>query len=159
MALREVRIQGDPVLNKVSKPVKELDQRTKELIDDMFETMYHYEGCGLAAPQVGVLRQVVVIDVDDGNQYVLINPEIVEQSGESLDYEGCLSVPDMRGKVKRAEKVTVKAYNKDFEQVAIVADGLLSRCIQHELDHLRGHLYTEFVEGELCRLEDLPEED
>ena len=155
MALREIRTEGDPVLTKVSKPVKELTPRIEELIDDMFETMYEHDGAGLAAPQVGILRQLVVIDVGDGNQYVLINPEIIEQSGEVIDYEGCLSVPGMRGKVKRAEKVTVKALNEEFEPIAIAAEGLLARCIQHEVDHLHGKLYTELVEGELQNLEDI----
>ena len=105
----------------------------KQLADEL-------EKIGLAAPQVGILRQLVVIDVGDGNQYVLINPEIIEQSGEVTDYEGCLSVPGMRGKVKRAEKVTVKALNEEFEPIAIAAEGLLARCIQHEVDHCNGVL-------------------
>lgn len=159
MALREIRTQGDPVLSKECKPVKEMTPRVEQLIDDMFETMYENEGAGLAAPQVGILKQIVVIDVGDGNQYVLINPRIVEQSGEETDFEGCLSVPGLRGKVTRAEKVTVEALNENFEQVAIAAEGLLARCIQHEVDHLHGKLYTELVEGDLMSIEQMLEEE
>ena len=112
MALRTIRVQGDPVLEKICKPVKELTPRTKELIEDMFETMYEANGVGLAAPQVGVLKQIVVMDVDDGNQYVLINPEIIEQSGSQTGQEGCLSVPGKAGMVTRPNHVVVRAYDE-----------------------------------------------
>ena len=97
--------------------------------------------------------------MDDGNQYVLINPEIVEKSGEETDYEGCLSVPGMRGKVTRAEKVKVRALDRSMEPIEIEAEGLLARCLQHEIDHIHGHLYTELVEGELLSADEMPEEE
>ncbi len=158
MALREIRIEGDPILNKESKKVKELTPRTTELIEDMFETMYYHGGCGLAAPQVGVLKQVVVIDVEDGERYVLIDPEILETEGEELDYEGCLSVPDLRGQVRRAAKLKVRYKDEHFEDKEKECEGLLARCVQHEVDHLHGRLYTELVEGELVPLDELAEE-
>ena len=99
MAVRQIRVIGDEILNKKCKPVKEMTDRTKELIEDMFETMYEANGVGLAAPQVGILKRIVVIDVEDGYQYVLINPEIIEQDGEQTGYEGCLSVPGKTGAV------------------------------------------------------------
>ena len=101
MAVRQIRIMGDDILTKKCKPVKEMTRRTMELIEDMFETMYEANGCGLAAPQVGVLKQIVTIDVDDGNQYVLINPEIIAQDGSQTGYEGCLSLPGKSGIVTR----------------------------------------------------------
>ena len=149
MALRKIREQGDPVLEKECKPVKEMTPRIRELIDDMFETMYENNGCGLAAPQVGILRQITVIDVDDGNQYVLINPEIIERSGSQTGEEGCLSVPGMAGTVTRAMHVKVRALDENMQPFELEADELLARCIQHECDHLHGHLYTEKVEGDL----------
>ena len=101
MAVRQIRVIGDEILNKKCKPVKEMTDRTKELIEDMFETMYEANGVGLAAPQVGILKRIVVIDVEDGYQYVLINPEIIEQDGEQPGYEGCLRVPGTTGVVTR----------------------------------------------------------
>ena len=159
MAIRQIRTIGDEILTKPCKPVKEMNERTIELIEDMFETMYQANGCGLAAPQVGVLKQIVtidgvrkrivVIDVDDGNQYVLINPEILETSGSQTGQEGCLSVPGKCGQVTRAEHVKAKALNENMEEYEIEADGLLARCILHECDHLDGKLYVDLVEGEL----------
>lgn len=111
--------------------------------------MYESNGCGLAAPQVGVRKRIVVIDVDDGNQYVLINPEILETSGSQTGQEGCLSVPGKCGQVTRAEHVKAKALNENMEEYEIEADGLLARCILHECDHLDGKLYVDLVEGEL----------
>ncbi|MDO4438290.1 MAG: peptide deformylase [Eubacteriales bacterium] len=153
MALREIRKAGDPVLNKVCKPVKEITPRIKELIDDMFDTMYEGMGVGLAAPQVGILKRIVVMDVDDGNQYVMINPEIIETRGSQTGDEGCLSVPGYSGTVTRPAYVKVRAYDEDMELYEIEAEDLLARCIMHECDHLDGHLYTEKVEGELTRAE------
>ena len=109
MAVRQIRVIGDEILNKKCKPVKEMTDRTKELIEDMFETMYEANGVGLAAPQVGILKRIVVIDVEDGYQYVLINPEIIEQDGEQTGYEGCLSVPGKTGVVTRQNHVVVRA--------------------------------------------------
>ena len=149
MAIRQVRTIGDDILRKECKPVKEITPRIAELIEDMFETMYEANGVGLAAPQVGVLKQIVVMDVDDGNQYVLINPEIIEQSGSQTGQEGCLSVPGKCGQVTRADHVKAKALNENMEEYVIEADGLLARCILHECDHLDGKLYVDLVEGEL----------
>ena len=159
MALREIRVEGDPILNKECKPVKEMTERVAELIDDMFETMYEGNGCGLAANQVGILKQIIVMDIEDGEQYVLINPEILETEGEVAEFEGCLSVPGMRGKVTRAEKVKVRALDRSMEPIEIEAEGLLARCLQHEIDHIHGHLYTELVEGELLSADEMPEEE
>ncbi|MBQ1842971.1 MAG: peptide deformylase [Lachnospiraceae bacterium] len=148
MALREIRIQGDPVLEKVCKPVKDMTPRLKELIDDMLETMYNANGVGLAAPQVGVLRRIVVIDAGEG-PYVLVNPEIVESDGEQTGQEGCLSVPDRYGIVTRPMHVKAKALDKDMKPYEIEAEGLFARAICHELDHLDGKMYTELVEDGL----------
>ena len=151
MALREVRKEGDPVLRKECRPLKEMNDRTRELIEDMFETMYDANGVGLAAPQVGILKQIVVIDVgmEEPDPLVLINPEILETTGEATDYEGCLSVPGYQGKVTRAAEVKVRALNENMEEFELEADGLLARCIQHETDHLHGVLYVDKVIGEL----------
>lgn len=159
MALREIRKQGDPVLAKECKPVKEMTPRLRELIEDMFDTMYEGGGCGLAAPQVGILKQIFVMDVDDGNQYVLINPEIVEKSGTQTGDEGCLSLPGYVGTVTRAGKVTVRGLDENMQPVEITGEELLARCIQHEYDHLHGHFYTELVEGKLRRADEEQEAD
>lgn len=149
MAIRQIRTIGDEVLNKVCKPVKEMNSRTKELIEDMFETMYNENGCGLAAPQVGVRKRIVVIDVDGENRYVLINPEILETDGSQTGLEGCLSVPGKTGQVTRPNYVKAKAYNENMEEYILEGEGLLARCILHECDHLDGRLYVDKVEGEL----------
>ncbi len=149
MAIREVRTIGDDVLGKISKPVKTVDERTLQIIEDMFETMYETGGVGIAAPQVGILKRIVCMDVGDGNQYLMINPEIIELSGEQTGMEGCLSVPGKRGQVTRANYAKVKAYNENMEEIIIEGEGLLARCIQHECDHLDGILYVTKVEGEL----------
>ena len=149
MTIRQIRTIGDEILRKQCKPVKEMTPRTAELIEDMFETMYEANGVGLAAPQVGILRQLVVIDVDDGNQYVLINPEILETEGSQTGSEGCLSVPGKSGTVTRPMHVKVKALNENLEPYELEGDGLLARAICHEIAHLRGELYVDIVEGEL----------
>lgn len=149
MAIRTVRTIGDDILTKQCKPVKEMTPRTAELIEDMFETMYENFGVGLAAPQVGILKQIVVIDVDDGNQYVLINPEIIEESGSQTGAEGCLSVPGKYGIVTRPDHVKVKALNEHMEEYILEGEGLLARAICHECAHLKGELYVSLVEGEL----------
>ena len=149
MAIRQIRTIGDEILRKQCKPVKEMTPRTAELIEDMFETMYEANGVGLAAPQVGILRQLVVIDVDDGNQYVLSNPEILETEGSQTGSEGCLSVPGKSGTVTRPMHVKVKALNEKLEPYELEGDGLLARAICHEIAHLRGELYVDIVEGEL----------
>lgn len=154
MALRTIRTEGDPVLNKVCKPVKEMTDRTRELIEDMFDTMYEGNGVGLAANQVGILKQIVVIDVDDGNQYVLINPEIISEEGTQTGQEGCLSVPEMSGTVTRPQKVTVRAFDENMQEFELTGEDLLARAICHECDHLKGRLYTELVEGDLHNVND-----
>lgn len=149
MAIRTIRTIGDEILYKECKPVKEMTPRLEELIEDMFETMYENCGVGLAAPQVGILKQIVVIDIDDGNQYVLINPEIIEEEGSQTGQEGCLSVPGKAGIVTRPEKVTVKALDENMEEFLLEGEGLLARAICHECAHLHGQLYVSLVEGEL----------
>ena len=148
MALREVRIQGDPVLGKICKPVKEMTPKIHTLIDDMFDTMYETNGVGLAAPQVGILKRIVVIDTD-GQPWVLINPKITETSGEQTGEEGCLSIPGKSRLVTRPEFVTVEALDENMDPFTLNADGLLARAICHECDHLDGILYTEHVIGEI----------
>ena len=158
MAIRGVRVMGEEILTKTCKPVKAMTPRIAELIDDMFETMYEENGVGLAASQVGVLRQIVTIDVDDGNQYVLINPEILETSGQQTGYEGCLSVPGKTGVVTRPDHVKVRALNEKMEPYELEGNGLLARAICHECDHLKGKLYVTLVEGELEDV-DAPDEE
>ena len=147
MALRTIRVQ-DSVLTKKSRTVDKMTPRIGELITDMLDTMYDAMGVGLAAPQVGILKRIVVIDIGEG-PIVLINPEILETSGEQTGDEGCLSVPGMAGQVTRPNYVKVKALNEDMDEVVYEGEGLLARAFCHELDHLDGHMYTELVEGEL----------
>ena len=150
MALRTIRTEGDSVLTKKCRPVEDMTPRLKELVEDMLDTMYENNGVGLAAPQVGILKRIVVIDVGDG-PLVLINPEIMETSGEQTGDEGCLSVPGMSGQVTRPNYVKVKALTEDMEEVEYEGEELLARAFCHEIDHLDGKLYTELVEGELHR--------
>lgn len=150
MALRNIREMGDDILTKKCKPVKEINERTLDLIDDMFETMYEANGVGLAAPQVGILKRIVVIDTTGEDPILLINPVIVETSGEQTGQEGCLSVPGKSGQVTRPNYVKVLAYDENMEQFELEGTELLARAICHELDHLEGHLYVERVEGPLC---------
>ncbi len=148
MALRNIRVQGDSVLEKVCKPVTEMTSRTETLIEDMLDTMYEADGVGLAAPQVGILRRIAVIDVGEG-PVILINPEIIAMDGEQTGQEGCLSLPGKAGIVTRANHVVVKALNMDMEEYTIEGEELFARALQHEIDHLDGHMYTEKVEGQL----------
>ena len=148
MAIREVRKIGDEILGKQCKEVKKMTIRTKILIGDMLDTMYEKMGVGLAAPQVGILKRIVVIDVGEG-PIVLINPEIIETSGEQTGEEGCLSVPGKWGIVTRPNYVKVRALNEEMEEFEIEGEGLLARAFCHEIDHLDGRLYTELVEGDL----------
>lgn len=149
MAIRKVRTIGDEILRKHCKPVKEVTPRIEDLVEDMFETMYEANGVGLAAPQVGVLKQIVVIDVEDGNQYVLINPEIIKTEGSQTGSEGCLSVPGKSGVVTRPNYVKVRAYDLEMNQFELEGEELLARAICHECDHLNGDLFVDKVEGEL----------
>ena len=159
MAVREVRVMGDPILNKTCKEVKEVTERTLELIDDMFDTMYETNGVGLAAPQVGVLKRIVVIDTTGEDPVLMINPRIIETSGEQEGYEGCLSVPGKYGMVTRPNYVKAVAYNEKMEEFTIEGTELMARAICHELEHLDGHLYMERVEGELVNAEDIVSEE
>jgi peptide deformylase len=149
MAIRTIREIGDPVLNKISKQVTEITPRIQDLIDDMFETMYEANGVGLAAPQVGVLKRIVVIDTTGEDPILLINPRIVETSGEQTGNEGCLSVPGKTGIVTRPNYVKVVAQDEELNEIVVEGEELLARAICHELEHLDGHLYVEKVEGEL----------
>ncbi len=145
MALRKIRnYQKDDILRKKAKEVTKVDDRVRLLISDMIDTMYHADGVGLAAPQVGILKRIVVIDVGDG-VHALINPEILRQSGEEIDYEGCLSIPGIRGRVKRPAHVVVRALDQDGKETEFGADGLLARAVCHETDHLDGILFIDKV--------------
>lgn len=148
MALRNIREIGDPVLTKTCKEVKEMNERTLQLIDDLFETMYEANGVGLAAPQVGILKRIVVIDCGD-DPILLINPRVIETDGEQTGHEGCLSVPGKSGVVTRPYYAKVAALNEKMEEIIVEGEGLLARALLHETDHLDGHLYVEKVEGEL----------
>ena len=159
MAIREIREMGDNILNTVCKEVKEVTPRTKDLIDDMFDTMYEANGVGLAAPQVGILKRIVVIDVTGEDPILMINPKILETSGEQTGQEGCLSVPGKSGLVTRPNYVKALAYNENMEPFEMEGTELLARAILHEVDHLDGHLYVEKVEGPLMDVTDLEEED
>ena len=142
MALREIRLDGDPILRKKSKEITEITNRIKILLDDMVETMVHANGVGLAAPQIGVLRRVVVIDVGEGPMKI-INPAIIESTGTIIDIEGCLSIPSLTGSVERPEFIKVKYIDDNGEEKIIEAKGLLARALCHEIDHLDGILYTD----------------
>lgn len=158
MAIRTVREIGDPVLNKVSKEVKEVTPRLQDLIDDMFETMYEANGVGLAAPQVGVLKRIVVIDTTGEDPVLLINPRILETSGEQTGNEGCLSVPGKAGIVTRPNYVKVEAQDEELNTFIIEGEELMARALCHEIEHLDGHLYVEKVEGPLLDVEAIEEE-
>lgn len=148
MALRTIRIQGDPVLEKTCREITEITPKIADLIEDMIETMYEANGVGLAAPQVGILKRLVVIDIGDG-PIVMINPVILEASGEQTGDEGCLSLPGKAGCVTRPNYVKARAFDEDMQEYEIEGTELLARAICHELDHLDGHMYTEKVEGPL----------
>ena len=149
MALRNIRTVGDEILAQRAREVKENTEKIQELIDDMLETMYDSDGVGLAAPQVGVLKRIFVIDCSEERTkpYVFINPEIIETSGEQTGAEGCLSVPGKAGIVTRPNHVKVKALNRNFDEYIVEGDELFARALIHENEHLDGHLYTEKVIG------------
>ncbi|MBP3351032.1 MAG: peptide deformylase [Lachnospiraceae bacterium] len=160
MALRNIREIGDEILTKQCKEVKEMTPRTRMLIEDMLDTMYEANGVGLAAPQVGILKRIVVIDVTGDEPYILINPRIVETDGEQVGQEGCLSVPGKSGQVTRPNYVKAEALDINMEPFVLEGTELLARAICHELDHLDGHLYVEKVEGDLMNVNyDNVEED
>ena len=145
MALRQIVQIGEPVLRKVSKRVEKIDDKIIKLLEDMADTMYEADGVGLAAPQVGILKRVVVIDIGDG-LLELINPEIIETSGEQIDDEGCLSVAGEAGAVRRPYTVKVRAYNREGQLFEIVGEELLARAFCHEIDHLDGILFVDKIE-------------
>ena len=157
MALRTIREYGDDVLARRCKEVKEVTPRIRELVEDMLETMYDANGVGLAAPQVGILKRIVVIDVspEADDPIVMINPVILETDGEQTGYEGCLSLPGKSGVVTRPNYVKAKAFDLDMNEYVIEGEELLARAICHELDHLDGHMYVEKVEGDLVDNEEL----
>jgi len=148
MAILDVLIHPDPKLRKISKKIEKVDDKLSAFLDDLIETMYEKDGVGLAAPQVGLLKRVVVIDITDPetekpDPIVFINPEIIESKGEVIIEEGCLSVPKIYEEVDRFEFVTVKAYDRNMKEFVIEADEMLSVAIQHEIDHLNGHLFID----------------
>lgn len=145
MAYRKIREIGDPCLNKKCRPVTEFDERLHTLLDDMKETLLRAEGVGLAAPQVGILKRAVVINLGDGKMLELVNPTVVHTEGSYVDVEGCLSVPGKAGEVERPRKATVVAYNRNGQRFEYTGEDLYARCICHECDHLDGILYVEKV--------------
>ena len=159
MATRKVRHIGDPILEKVCKPVKKMTPGLLTLIDDMFETMYEAQGVGLAAPQVGILRRICVVDVQDDDPVILINPELVESSGEQTDDEGCLSVPGKCASVTRPYHVLVRSLTPDMEEVTYEVEGLKARAFLHEMDHLDGILYGERANEPYHDIEEEEEEN
>ncbi len=163
MALREIRLEGDPILYKTARPLEKMTDRIKVLIDDMLDTMYDGEGVGLAAPQVGILRRIFVVDTSDEDEekdpLIFINPEILETSGEVKWTEGCLSVPGKVANVTRPSYVKLKAYDRDMNGFIMEAEEVLARVILHEYDHLDGHLYPEKAEGPLIDVEDIKEDE
>ena len=160
MAIREIREYGDDILEKPCKEVKEMTPRLKALVDDMLETMYEAGGVGLAAPQVGVLKKIFVVDIteDRNDPHVFVNPELLEEDGEQEGYEGCLSLPGKSAIVKRPNHVVVKAFDRDMQPFTLECEELMARAVCHEIDHLSGIMYVEKMEGELVDNEDLVEQ-
>lgn len=159
MALRNIREMGDSVLEKKAKVIKEVTPRIRALAQDMLETMYDAGGVGLAAPQVGILKRMVVIDISEeqNEPYTMLNPQIIEQDGEQTGYEGCLSVPGKVGEVTRPNRVVVRYNDLEMNEWEMEAEEFLARAVCHELDHLDGHMYVELVEGKLYTNEELDE--
>jgi len=147
MAILPIVIHPDPVLRRKAKRVSHVDESLNRLIDNMIDTMYHASGCGLAAPQVGVSLKIAVIGMPEEEVIVLVNPEVVKKSGERMVVEGCLSIPGYRGEIKRAEQVTVKAFDQNGKAFRIKADELLAEALEHEIDHLNGILYIDHLES------------
>ena len=145
MALLQIREIGDPVLRSKSKKIDKVTKKTNDLIDNMFDTMYEEDGVGLAAPQVGILKRIAVVDIREGNKITLINPEIIEEEGKAIMEEGCLSIPGETGDVIRAEKIKVRTLNKEGKEIEFEAEGFEARAIQHEIDHLDGVLFVDKI--------------
>jgi peptide deformylase len=145
MSPLQIRKIGDPVLRTKAKKIDEITEKINDLIDNMFETMYAEDGIGLAAPQVGILKRIAVVDIREDNKIVLINPEIIEEEGKAVMEEGCLSVPEETGDVIRAEKIKVRTLDRDGNEIEFKAEGLEARAIQHEIDHLDGILFIDKV--------------
>ena len=159
MGIRQIRVVGeDDCLNKVCKPVEKMTLRMKILINDMLDTMYDADGVGLAAPQVGILRRIAVVDVGEGS-VILVNPVVLETSGEQTGQEGCLSVPNKSGQVTRPNYAKVEALDENMESRIIEGEGLFARALLHEIDHLDGHIYTEKVEGPLHDVDEVFEDE
>lgn len=144
MRTLDIRVLGDPILRQDTKPVAEVTDELRQLIEDMFITMYAAEGIGLAAPQVGRTERLAVVDVE-GAKYALINPEILTREGSARAEEGCLSIPDVFGEVERPQRITVRALDAEGRQFELAADELLARAIQHEVDHLHGKLFIDYL--------------
>lgn len=148
MAIRNLRYEGDEILSKRAREIEVIDDKIRELAKDMFDTMHKFEGVGLAGPQVGILKRIIVIDLyEDGQQYVLINPKIISQKGEQIVDEGCLSFPNQFAKVRRAKEVVVEALNLDGKKVKIKGKDLLAQALQHEIDHLNGEVFVNKCEA------------
>ncbi|MGP3777763.1 peptide deformylase [Halanaerobium saccharolyticum] len=145
MSLLNVREIGDPVLRSKAKEIDEVNKKTLTLIDNMFDTMYEEDGVGLAAPQVGILKRIAVVDIREGNKITLINPEIIAEEGKAIMEEGCLSIPGETGDVIRAEKIKVRTLNKEGKEIEFEAEGFEARAIQHEIDHLDGVLFVDKI--------------
>ncbi|MFD2612922.1 peptide deformylase [Paenibacillus gansuensis] len=146
MAIRIIVKDPDPVLREIAKPVPKVTPNIQKLLTDMADTMYDADGVGLAAPQIGISKRVIVVDVGDEHGLIeMVNPEIIAQEGEQIGAEGCLSIPNLNGEVKRHEKITVRGLDRDGKEITVEATGLLSRCFQHEVDHLNGVLFTDLA--------------
>ena len=159
MAIRIIREEGDEILKKKSRAVEKIDEKVQELIQDMLETMHKLNGVGLAAPQVGILKRIVVIDTTGEDPILLINPRIVETSGEQTGNEGCLSVPGKTGIVTRPNYVKVVALDEELNEIEVEGEELLARALCHEIEHLDGHLYVEKVEGDLMDVEMIDDDE
>ncbi len=163
MAVRKIREIGDEIVLEKAKEVTKMNDRTEELIDDMIDTMYEANGVGLAAPQVGVLKRIVVIDTstdeEEDGLIVMINPEVTGTEGEQTGHEGCLSVPGKTGIVTRPEKITARYLDREMKEQTLEAEGLLARAVCHECDHLEGKLYVDLVEGELMDVNRQPQDE
>jgi peptide deformylase len=144
VSILDIRVLGDPILRQATTPVAAMTEELQRLIDDMFETMRHARGIGLAAPQVGRTERLAVIEVD-GDRFVIVNPEVVQRAGRAKGEEGCLSIPDVYGDVERPREVTVRAFDRGMQPFEIDAGGLLARCLQHEIDHLDGKLFLDYL--------------